>query len=74
MPNNVVDKRTDQLMPGDRVRLPGGLVRTVKYVGTSNFVAARNQPILYVIYREGRTPEWSAGNSSIRFNTWEVES
>jgi hypothetical protein len=63
---------TDQLKPGDRVRLPGELVRTVKEVKVSEFLNRNNKPILYVMYLEGRTPEWSEGNSAIFSSEWEI--
>lgn len=64
--------RIDALKPGDRVRLPGGLIRTVDHVAESEFRNYRNEPIVYVIYAEGRTPEWSHGNSAIWSSEWEV--
>jgi len=63
-------KLTSELVVGDRVLLPGGLVRTVAEVKTSEYLNYRNEPILYVMYQEGRTPEWSEGNSGIEHSLW----
>lgn len=60
-----MNKRTDELVLGDLVRLPGGLIRTVDVVKDSGYVNYRNEPIFAVMYCEGRTAEWSEGNSSI---------
>ena len=65
-------KRTDELVLGDLVRLPGGLIRTVDVIKDSGYVNYRNEPILAVMYCEGRTAEWSEGNSSIARGTWEI--
>ena len=62
--------KTSELRPGDRVMLPGGLVRTVGEVKVSEYLNYRNEPILYVMYSEGRTAEWSEGNSSIERGLW----
>jgi hypothetical protein len=58
------------LQPGDRVQLPGGLVRTVLTV--MPYTAPGWDHLVSVKYREGRTAEWSAGNSSGRDTLWEV--
>lgn len=67
-----MSKRTDELKVGDRVRLPGGLVRTVDCVTESEWLNYRNERILYVMYREGRTTEWSEGNSGIASSLWKI--
>jgi hypothetical protein len=66
-------KHTLELAPGDRLRLPGGVVRTVMDVRDSEWVNYRNQPIFYVLYVEGRTEEWSEGNSGIAATQWELK-
>lgn len=65
-------KRTDELDAGNVVQLPGGIVRTVDEIADSGYVNYRDEPIFYVNYREGRTREWSSGNSGIARSTWEV--
>lgn len=64
--------RTDHLEPGTRVVLPGGLVRTIDRVTESQWLNRSNEPIFYVYYAEGRTPEWSEGNSAIASTEWKV--
>lgn len=66
-------RRTDQLAHGDRVRLPGRLVRTVDHVRPLGYDNYRGDPILGVYYLEGKTPEWSEGNSAIPETLWDVE-
>ena len=63
-------KTTEQLEAGDRVALPSGLTRTVSHLEPSPYLNSRNEPIVYVMYAEGRTAEWSAGNSAIASTRW----
>jgi hypothetical protein len=72
MTNSIRSKLTSELLPGDRVKLPSGIVRTVREVKESEFLNRNNKPILYVMYAEGRTPEWSEGNSGIAISRWEL--
>jgi metal-responsive CopG/Arc/MetJ family transcriptional regulator len=69
----VTTKTTSQLERGDRVQLPGGLVRTVDRIVPSGYVNYRNEVISSVMYAEGRTDEWSGGNSGVSGTTWTVE-
>jgi hypothetical protein len=67
------ETRTDQLQPGMRVQLPcRGVIRTVDRITESDWLNRNDEPIFYVMYREGRTPEWSDGNSGIASTTWQV--
>lgn len=63
--------RTDELKAGDRVLLPGGIVRTVDRVVESGWLNAKNEPILSVMYREPGVPGvWSEGNSGCARSLW----
>lgn len=63
-------KTTAELVAGDRLLINGRLVRTVARVERSAFVNYRDEPIFYVMYAEGDTPEWSGGNSGIGSTGW----
>jgi hypothetical protein len=67
MSETTVQKRYDQLVPGDRIVLPysGGIVRTVASAGPNGTVNRRNMPLWTVQYAEGSTAEWSSGNSGL---------
>ncbi len=67
-----MSKTTSELNQGDRVRLVSGLVRTVDRVERTGFVNYRNEPILAVLYAEGRTDQWSGGNSAVASSEWDV--
>lgn len=68
-----VETITLALQPGDRVQLPlRGLVRTVKSVTDSGTVNFADETLYNVNYQEGRTAEWSAGNSAHGQHTWRV--
>lgn len=67
-------RETNQLQAGDRVRLIGGLIRTVASVKANGTFNYRNQPIFDVIYREPASAQWSDGNSAIAESIWEVQS
>lgn len=68
-------KTTAELLPGDRVVLPGGLVRTVDRVVPNGWLNYRNEPIYNVMYREPAIPGvWSDGNSGIGASLWLVAS
>ena len=59
-------KHYDELKPGDRIALPlRGLIRTVASIGPNGTFNRRNEPLWTVLYAEGRTDEWSAGNSGL---------
>lgn len=66
--------RTDELQPGMTVLVPGArrLQRTVANVGPTGYVNGVGQPILAVLYAEGRTDEWSGGNSALPGSLWSV--
>jgi hypothetical protein len=64
--------RTDALRTGDRVVLPGGIVRTVAAVGPTAYANIRGELILVVQYREGPTPEWGEGNTALASSEWMV--
>lgn len=63
-------RATTDLRPGDRVRLSGGIVRTVARIEPAGYVNYRNEELLAVYYREGHTAEWSGGNSAARGSLW----
>jgi hypothetical protein len=56
-----------------RVVLPLGHVRTVSSVRPSGYVNARNVTISTVSYAEGRTSDWSEGNTGASDTLWQVE-
>lgn len=62
--------KTTELQAGDRVRLPGGLVRTVSEVQSTNLVGTYGNPLFYVAYAEGRTKEWGPANSAADTTDW----
>ena len=64
--------RTDQLHPGMQVILPGNIVREVDRIVESDWLNRDDLPIYYVYWTEGRTPEWSEGNSGIASTLWNV--
>lgn len=67
-------RRTDQLTRGDRVHLPmRGIVRTVDTITPAGYDNHEGDPIYTVRYQEGRTPEWSEGNTAIAETLWQVE-
>lgn len=66
-------KRTDQLKPGDLVRINRNIQRTVKSVGPCGYVNRDGEPILTVLYAEGDTEEWGPGNSTSASDLWEYE-
>lgn len=63
-------RSTLELAAGDRVTLPGGIVRTVSEVGPTNLRNSRNQTIYSVMYAEGCTSKWSGGNSALAETEW----
>jgi hypothetical protein len=66
-------KSLSELLPGDVVKLPKrGVARTVREVKPTGYLAAGNKRIFAVLYVEGDTPEWSAGNSGIATSVWEL--
>lgn len=65
-------KTTLQLAPGDRVLLVGRHVRTVETVEPGPFVNQWGAPIFNVLWAEGSTSEWSAGNSGAAETVWTV--
>lgn len=71
-------KRTDQLKPGDRVRLPGGAIRTVSHVTDSGYVNRHNRPIRTVHYVEPadgpsvRGTWGSTANTAADATVWET--
>ena len=67
-----LEKCTFELVPGDRVLLPGGRIRTVKEVKDSGMVNFHKVPIHYVMYAEGATDGWSEGNSAALSSTWRL--
>jgi hypothetical protein len=65
--------RTDELEPGMRVVLPGGIVRTVAAVEPSGFVNRADLPIYNVLWLEPGDERWTgSGNSGIAASLWEV--
>jgi hypothetical protein len=66
-------KRTDQLVPGDRVKLANGLVRTVAEIADSGYRNNGGKTIWNVTYREPAVPGvWSDGNSAVGYSMWEL--
>lgn len=64
---------TVALRPGMRVALPyGELVRTVSTVAPAGYVNGRGVTIWNVDYAEGRTSEWSGGNTGASDTLWDV--
>lgn len=62
---------TLDLQPGDRIELsPGGKVRTIDTV--TRYTDAGWTHLAMVTYREGRTPEWSGGNTAGLDHQWRV--
>jgi hypothetical protein len=70
--NQPTHLRTDELEHGTRLLIDGRLVRTVDRVEVGPYLNYRNEPIYNVEYVEGRTDEWSAGNSGIASTTWRL--
>lgn len=66
-------RRTDQLEPGDRVTLRNGIVRTVDRITPTDYTGTTGLPIVAVYYAEGRTDEWSEGNTATSETLWTVE-
>ena len=64
--------QTWQLVPGMRVELPLGHVRTVERVELTGETNYRNEPLYAVTYAEGSTAEWSGGNSGCARTAWQV--
>jgi hypothetical protein len=58
------------LKPGDRVALPGGIVRTVESVRPSGHVNFADEPLYIVSYVEDGSAEWSAANIGHAQATW----
>lgn len=69
-----MSKATLELQAGDRVLLPGGLVRTVAEVVDAGYLGRRGDSLLAVKYREGSTSEWSGGNLAASDSRWELAS
>jgi hypothetical protein len=65
-------RRTDELLPGDRLLINGRYIRTVATVRDSGWLNFRDEPIFSVRYAEGDTAEWSGGNSGIASSLWTV--
>ena len=63
---------TAELQAGDRVRLPGGHVRTIAEVTPTNLIGTYGDPIYFVSYVEGRTKEWGPANSAIAKTEWQT--
>lgn len=61
-----------ELQTGDRVRLPGGVVRTVAEVQRTNLIGAYGAPLYFVAYAEGRTKEWGPANSAVETSEWSL--
>lgn len=61
---------TTELQAGDRVRLPGGLIRTISEIEPTNLVGTYGDPLYFVAYAEGRTKEWGPGNSATAKSDW----
>jgi hypothetical protein len=65
-------KRTDELKPGDVVRVNSYIVRTVDRVVPTGYISYSNEQIHNVMYRETASDEWSDGNSAAPSSVWEV--
>lgn len=69
-----MEKRTDELMCGDRVRIgdKNPILRTVDMVQPNGLRNDHGEPLWNVMYREGATPEWGRGNSATADTKWDV--
>jgi hypothetical protein len=63
---------TVALRPGMRVDLWLGQIRTVQSVTPTGDVNMRGVTLWSVMYAEGRTADWSAGNSGASDTLWTV--
>lgn len=62
-----MERRTDELRPGDSIRLPHGLVRTVLEVAQTRLVTVEDEPVVVVLYVEP-----GLGNTAVAGTVWEV--
>lgn len=62
--------KTTELERGMRVRLPGGLVRTVDELQRTNLIGTYGNPLYFVSYIEGRTKDWGPANSAADVTDW----
>lgn len=67
-----VRKRTDELLPGDRVKLPGNVVRTVETVKPVGVQSNAREELQVVIYTEGAADGWGYGNTANPSSLWEI--
>jgi hypothetical protein len=70
-------KRTCDLVAGDRVILPRGVVRTVATITATRWENHRGQTIFALHYVEvdpADLAEWSGGNTAIAASEWEIAS
>lgn len=72
-------KRTDELVPGDRLRMPRNnngapIIRTVSAIERGPYLNRRNEPIYNVKYAELDVNDgWNGyGNSGIASTEWEL--
>lgn len=63
-------KTTAQLRQGDRVQLPGGVVRTVASVDRTEYVNHKDAPLFAVMWAEYEHGVWGRGNMAHAEHAW----
>lgn len=61
---------THELQRGWRVKLPGGIVRTVEVVSESPWINERHERLYVVVYEEPASSEWGPGNTALAETVW----